>query len=302
LYTKVYVHDENLPNLPSERPNAQPHLPHLCCVQPGIMRAAAALAAAAICGLAATAEARKGEKGRTPILGWNTWCTEDSCGVDWCTSAEILDVATTIKSSGLQAIGYDHINLDDCWGERDKTTHQIIGDPLRFPEGMPAFIAKLHAMDFKFGLYTDIGPEGCHNPFTGSYGYYAQDAATFKEWEVDYVKFDGCDQPAGHTSQELTCNMSQALLDTGRDFWFNFHCWHNEACAECGTSFRVGPDHHDNWASTAGIIELLAKKRQPFWGADPTYGWPDPDFIYTGGQVTSFCADSVLILIWENVT
>jgi hypothetical protein len=26
---------------------------------------------------------------------------------------------------------------------------------------------------------------------------------------------DGCDQPAGHTSQELTCNMSQALLNTG---------------------------------------------------------------------------------------
>ena len=38
------------------------------------------------------------------------------------------------------------------------------------------------------GLYTDIGPKGCHNPFTGSYGYYSQDAATFKEWEVDYVK------------------------------------------------------------------------------------------------------------------
>ena len=100
---------------------------------------------------------------------------------------------------------------------------------------------------------------------------------------MDYVKFDGCDQPSGHTSQELTCNMSQALLDTGRDFWFNFHCWHNEACAECGTSFRVGPDHHDNWGSTSGIINLL-KTRQPFWGADPTYGWPDPDFIYTGGQ------------------
>ena len=163
---------------------------------------------------------------------------------------------------------------------------------------------------------TDIGPEGCHAPFTGSYGHYAQDAATFKEWEVDYVKcecrrvdcscfcffsylllplrrvpnlahvhfsVDGCDQPAGHTSQELTCNMSQALLDTGRDFWFNFHCWHNEACAECGTSFRVGPDHHDNWGSTSGIINLL-KTRQSFWGPDPTYGWPDPDFIYTGGQ------------------
>ena len=151
---------------------------------------------AALCSLSATVEARKGEKGKVPILGWNTWCTQDSCGVDWCTSKEVLDVAATIKSSGLQAIGYDHINLDDCWGERDPTTHQIIGDPARFPEGMKAFIAKLHAMDFKFGLYTDIGPEGCHHPFTGSYGYYAQDAATFKEWEVDYVK----------------CETSQALL------------------------------------------------------------------------------------------
>jgi hypothetical protein len=112
-----------------------------------------------------------------------SWCTQNTCGVDWCTSAEVLDVAATIKSSGLQAIGYDHINLDDwwvaasqptfprppppsplcvldsalfSWGERDNTTGKIIGDPERFPEGMPAFIAKLHAMDFKFGLVSSI--------------------------------------------------------------------------------------------------------------------------------------------------
>ena len=40
------------------------------------------------------------------------------------------------------------------------------------------------SQDFKFGLYTDIGPKGCHHPFTGSYGYYAQDAATSQQWEV----------------------------------------------------------------------------------------------------------------------
>mmetsp|Transcript_63206 Transcript_63206/g.87866 ORF Transcript_63206/g.87866 Transcript_63206/m.87866 type:complete len:410 (-) Transcript_63206:19-1248(-) len=158
-----------------------------------------------------------------------------------------------------------------------------MGDPVRFPEGMPAFIQKLHDMGFKFGLYTDIGPHGCHHPFTGSFPLYAQDAATFKEWQVDYVKFDGCDLPTGYTPEELTCNMSQALLDTGDDFWFNFHCWHTETCAKCGTSFRVGPDHHDNWDSTSGIIDLL-QTRQDWWGPDPDYGWPDPDFIYTGGQ------------------
>ncbi len=50
-------------------------------------------------------------KGRTPLMGWNTWCTQNTCGVDWCTSAEVLDVATAIKQSGMQAAGYDHINL-----------------------------------------------------------------------------------------------------------------------------------------------------------------------------------------------
>ena len=27
-------------------------------------------------------------------------------------------------------------------------------------------------MDFKFGLYTDIGPKGCHAPFAGSFPNY----------------------------------------------------------------------------------------------------------------------------------
>ena len=226
---------------------------------------------------------RAGKKGRFPVMGWNTWCTQNDCGVDWCSSKEVLDVATTIKSTGLLAVGYDHILLDDCWGLRNTTTKQIIGDPARFPEGMKAFIAKIHTLGFKFGLYTDIGPEGCHHPYAGSYGHYKDDAKTFQDWAVDYVKFDGCDQPRGHTPEELTCNMSQTLLDTGTDFWFNFHCWHTETCATCGTSFRVDHDHHDDWDNTKSVIDFL-QTRQPFWGPDPAQGWPDPDFIYTGGQ------------------
>lgn len=38
--------------------------------------------------------------GRKPLMGWNTWCTQNSCGTDWCTSAEVLDVAQTIKDEG----------------------------------------------------------------------------------------------------------------------------------------------------------------------------------------------------------
>lgn len=70
---------------------------------------------------------------------------------------------------------------------------------------MAAFIEKIHALGFKFGLYTgtmsccihcgslclDIGESACHFPFTGSFPYYEKDAATFKDWQVDFIKFDG---------------------------------------------------------------------------------------------------------------
>lgn len=179
--------------------------------------------------------------------------------------------------------------MDDCWGVRNNETKEIEGDPERFPEGMPAFIAKIHAMGFQFGLYTDIGTAGCHAPFVGSWPDYQKDANTFASWNVDYVKFDGCDQPrVAMNASTLTCNMSHALNNTGRDMWLNFHCWHDEACAECGNSFRIYNDHHDVWASggssTTSVIKFLQNNRQDYWGADPTFGWPDPDFIYTGGQ------------------
>ena len=92
-----------------------------------------------------TCVARDGpdQKGRVPLMGWNTWCTQNTCGVDWCTSVEVLDVAQTIKSNGMLDAGYDHINLDDCWGVRNNATGEIMGDPTRFPEGMEAFIGKV---------------------------------------------------------------------------------------------------------------------------------------------------------------
>ena len=72
---------------------------------------AAMLSVAVLAVLAAslfsTGEARPGRKGRTPLMGWNTWCTQNRCGVDWCSSAEVLDVAQYIKDSGMLAAGYD---------------------------------------------------------------------------------------------------------------------------------------------------------------------------------------------------
>ena len=222
-----------------------------------------------------------------PILGWSTWCTQSRCGDDWCSSSEVLSVASTLRDTGVLAAGFDHVLLDDCWGVRNITSHRIEADRERFPEGMPAFVAKVHALGFKVGVYTDMGEHGCHNPFTGSWPYYAQDAQEFASWGIDYVKFDYCGPPSGHSPASLTRNMSHALESTGRDMHFHFHCneltFQDSRCGIYGDSFRIAPDHVDAWYSTVKQSKRL-QRRQPWWGSELDQGWPDPDFVYPGGQ------------------
>ena len=49
-----------------------------------------------------------------PVLGWNTWCTQNECGDDWCSADEILSVANSMKENGMLDAGYEYLNLDDC--------------------------------------------------------------------------------------------------------------------------------------------------------------------------------------------
>jgi alpha-galactosidase len=71
-------------------------------------------------------------------------------------------------------------------------------DETRYPHGLRWLSDRLHAMDFKFGVYTDISGKTCGNgPGTGSLGHYDLDAHTFAhEWQADYLKVDFCG-PAG---------------------------------------------------------------------------------------------------------
>ena len=224
-----------------------------------------------------------------PVLGWNTWCTENECGEDWCSSKEVLSVGLSMKENGLLAAGYEYLNLDDCWGVRNPETSHIEADLRRFPEGMKHFVDNVHALGFKVGVYTDMGSKGCHHPFTGSWPFYEQDAQDFAAWGIDYVKFDYCSPPEGYTPAALTSNFSSRLEASGRDIWLNFHCnwltFEDERCAEYGNSFRIAPDHVDRWYSTLKTSFALMDRRS-WWGqsAARSKGFPDPDFVFTGGE------------------
>jgi hypothetical protein len=84
----------------------------------------------------------------------------------------------------------------------------LIADKGRFPSGILAlsryvshllllvlikyaFYCQMHDKGVLLGIYEDYGTKTCGG-YPGSYGYLEKDANTFAEWEVDYLKLDGC--------------------------------------------------------------------------------------------------------------
>ena len=64
--------------------------------------------------------------------------------------------------SGLGKMGYEYINLDDCWQapERDREG-RVQPDPERFPNGLKHLSDYVHDRGFKFGIYSSAGFKTC---------------------------------------------------------------------------------------------------------------------------------------------
>jgi len=124
-----------------------------------------------------------------PISGWNTW-NNYGCDIN---EDLILRQATAIAESPSLSKLYTYIIIDDCWmaPQRDPSTHRLVPDKTRFPSGVQALAAKIHAIDLKLGIYTSVGATTCEG-FPASYGHFELDAQTFTDWGVDYLKIDTC--------------------------------------------------------------------------------------------------------------
>ena len=242
--------------------------------------------------------------GRTPPLGWNTWCVDGQCARDYCTAAEVKETADIIVSTGLRELGWTHINLDDCWGWNRSAGGEYQADPTRFPPaadgtpGMKVMADYLHQRGLKFGLYTDGGKFTCskgQRPFQipGSYGHWEQDARTFASWTMDYIKMDWCNSGTERPEAAYK-NMSAALNATGREMYFLACEWGVDApwqwMRQYANAWRATGDHFDYWGSTAGVIEQIAGVAEYGGCKADSFGcgWNYADFIMTGG---AGCAD-----------
>ncbi|KAK8059243.1 hypothetical protein PG996_009173 [Apiospora saccharicola] len=122
--------------------------------------------------------------GRLPAMGWNSW-NEYACNIS---DDVFLRVADLMVELGLKDLGYQYVNIDDCWSvkgtTRDSVTGRIIPDPVKFPGGIKQVADEVHARGLKLGIYGDAGTQTCGG-YPGSLGYEEVDAAAWSEWGVD---------------------------------------------------------------------------------------------------------------------
>ena len=109
--------------------------------------------------------------GLTPQMGWNTW-NKFACKIE---EKLIRDSIDALVNTGLKDLGYNYMNLDDCWQIKRDENKTIVPDADKFPNGIKPLADYAHSKGLKFGLYSDGGNLTCQMR-PGGYGYEEIDA------------------------------------------------------------------------------------------------------------------------------
>uniref|UniRef100_A0ACD5Y3P7 Uncharacterized protein n=1 Tax=Avena sativa TaxID=4498 RepID=A0ACD5Y3P7_AVESA len=216
--------------------------------------------------------------GRTPPMGWNSW-NHFGCGIN---ETIIRDIADAMVDTGLAKLGYEYINIDDCWADFNRDSQgNLAANASTFPSGIMALADYVHGKRLKLGIYGDAGVRTCSKLMPGSLGYEEQDARTYASWGIDYLKYDNCHSRKTSPITRYT-KMSEALLNSGRNIFFSLCEWGVDDPATwaggIGNSWRTTVDIKDKWESMTNNADQSNK-----WAsyAGPG-GWNDPDMLEVG--------------------
>ncbi|KAJ6925787.1 alpha-galactosidase [Populus alba x Populus x berolinensis] len=189
------------------------------------------------------------------LCRWNSW-NHFQCNIDERT---IKTTADALVSTGLAALGYKYVNIDDCWGEEKRDWKgSLRAKASTFPSGIKALADYVHSKGLKLGIYSDAGYTTCSKKMPGSLGHEDQDAKTFAEWGVDYLKYDNCYHD-GSKPQDRYARMSYALRKVGRPILYSLCEWGQEYPAKWaglyGNAWRTTGDIKDTWESVMSIAD-----------------------------------------------
>ena len=225
----------------------------------------------------------------TPPMGWNSW----NHFASRVTDADVRAAADALVSSGMRDAGYIYVNIDDTWqGERDASG--VIHANSKFPD-MKALADYVHSKGLKIGIYSSPGPKTCAG-YAGSYGHEEQDAKTYADWGMDYLKYDLCSfreilrkeapgdpQKAFAMQRAAYEKMHKALLATGRPIVYSL-CQYG-----LNDVWKWGADVGGNlWRTTGDINDTYTRMAQIGFSqaglskyAGPGH-WNDPDMLEIG--------------------
>lgn len=96
---------------------------------------------------------------RSPPMGWMSWARfacETDCNLfpNECINEQLYrEMADMLLDQGFAAAGYQYVNIDDCWSEkeRDRESHRLVADKKRFPSGIRQLADYIHAKGLKLG-------------------------------------------------------------------------------------------------------------------------------------------------------
>ncbi len=255
--------------------------------------------------------------GLTPALGWNSW---NAFGLS-VNDARVRVAAKTI-SDKLSAHGWTYVNIDDGWEAPQRAADGAIVPNDKFPD-MKALSDYIHSLGLKFGIYSSPGPQTCGG-YLGTYQHEDQDAQSYANWGVDYLKYDWCSygniapkNPSLDDYKKPYQVMRASLDKVNRDILFSFcqygmgESW-NWAGEIGGNSWRSTGDITDTWKSMSDIgfhQQAEAPHARPGHFNDPDMlivgkvGWGDnqhntrltPDEQYT--HISLWCMLSSPLLI-----
>lgn len=233
----------------------------------------------------------------TPPMGWNHWYTH----YDRVTETLMRQSTDVMVESGMADVGYQYVNIDDCWMNAPKHSDPMRVGPARDAAGnlipnrhfpnLKGLTDYIHSKGLKAGTYTSPGPLTCAG-FTGAWQHEAQDARQFAEWGFDFLKYDWCSygEIANASKDDNLVKfkkpyalMGRLLREQSRDIVFNL-CQYG-----MGNVWEWGAEVDGHCWRTAGdlgfeldrIFEVALRNAEHRAWSRPGE-WNDPDYIQIG--------------------
>lgn len=232
---------------------------------------------------------------RTPPMGFNTWnyfgCNGGN-GHGRVNQALIDSIANAFVSQGMVAVGYQFVNIDDCWAEASRDNNGgMVASKTDFPNGLRPVVDYVHSKGLKLGIYSDVASKTCSGQMPGMSGHENQDADTFVAWGIDYIKVDWCSGTGGKSLASylvIRNALNQAVttmkptVPTAHAVVFSLCNWGQDNtwtwADTVGNLWRTTGDITSQWGSMLGNMD----QSETHYAYSCIGAWNDPDMMEVG--------------------